>query len=122
MSLPDDTLRKILAQIQQNGIVAQKNLTLTSQQIQSKDRERRIVQITLAEVGSLDDKVNVYKGVGKMFLQVPKTEMENNLKAEEKEFSDDISSLQKKSKFFEKQFSEAQGQLRDILNSAPKQS
>jgi len=65
--------------------------------------------------------VNLYKGVGKMFMMVPRQTMEGELKAQEKELSDDINNLNKKSKFLEKQFSDAQSQLRDIFHHAPKQ-
>ncbi len=62
---------------------------------------------------------------------VPRKEMEGELKAQEKELADDIASLQKKvrmfwnntnpllndnqSKYLEKQFNDAQAQLRDIV-------
>jgi prefoldin subunit 1 len=60
--------------------------------------------------------------------------MEDNLKRQEKELTDEISSLNKKvrpyhfwwdyltssqSKYLEKQFNEAQAQLRDIVRSHP---
>jgi len=64
--------------------------------------------------------VNMYKGVGKMFVMVPRPEMEKDLKSQEKELSDDINGLNKKTKYLEKQFNNAQSQLRDIFNSAPK--
>ena len=31
-----------------------------------KERERRILQLTIAEITSLEEDVNVYRGVGKM--------------------------------------------------------
>ena len=41
--------------------------------------------------------------------------MESELKAQEKELGDDLNNLAKKSKFLEKQFNDASGQLRDIV-------
>ncbi|KAF7794354.1 hypothetical protein EIP86_005488 [Pleurotus ostreatoroseus] len=119
-TLPDDALRKILIQIQQTAIQSQRALNISKQQIAAKERERRILQLTIEEIKSLDEDVNLYKGVGKMFMQVPRPAMEKDLKAEEKELTDDLNSLNKKSKYLEKQFNDAQGQLRDIFNSAPK--
>lgn len=43
--------------------------------------------------------------------------MEEELKAEEKSIADDLSALNKKSKFLEKQYQEANSQLRDIVRS-----
>ncbi|KAE9409270.1 Prefoldin [Gymnopus androsaceus JB14] len=121
MSLPDETLRKILIQIQQTAIQSQRAHTLAAQQTSVKERERRILQLTIEEIGGIKEDVNLYKGVGKMFMMVPRKEMEKELKTQEKELSDDISSLNKKTKYLEKQFNESQAQLRDIFHHAPKQ-
>ncbi|KAI0271487.1 Prefoldin [Gloeopeniophorella convolvens] len=120
-SLSDDTLRKILNQIQQTAVQSQRALSVTRQQVAGKERERRILQLTISEIAQTQDSVNVYKGVGKMFLMVPRPVMEKDLRSQEKGLTDDISSLNKKTKYLEKQFSDAQSQLRDIFNSAPKQ-
>ncbi|PCH34094.1 Prefoldin [Wolfiporia cocos MD-104 SS10] len=115
-TLPDETLRKILVQIQQTAIQSQRALNISRQQIAAKERERRILQLTIAEISSLQGDVNLYKGVGKMFMMNPRPQMEKELKAEEKELTDDINSLTKKAKYLEKQFNDAQGQLRDIVS------
>ncbi|KAI5898796.1 Prefoldin [Schizophyllum commune H4-8] len=120
-TLPDETLRKILNQIQQTAVSSQRAFNFAQQQMAAKQRERRIVQLTIDELSQLDDDTKMYKGVGKMFLMTPRKEMESELKAQEKELGDDLNNLAKKSKFLEKQFNDASGQLRDIFNSAPKQ-
>jgi len=120
-SLSDDTLRKILVQIQQTAVQSQRALGVTRQQVANKERERRILQLTVSEIGQIEHGVNVYKGVGKMFMMVPRTTMEKDLKNQERSLTDDINSLNKKVKFLEKQFGDAQSQLRDIFNSAPRQ-
>ncbi|KAI9445405.1 Prefoldin [Lactarius indigo] len=120
-SLSDDTLRKILVQIQQTAVQSQRALSVTRQQVANKERERRILQLTVSEIGQIENSANVYKGVGKMFMMVPRTTMEKDLKNQERALTDDINSLNKKVKFLEKQFNDAQSQLRDIFNSAPRQ-
>ncbi|KAG7099866.1 hypothetical protein E1B28_001670 [Marasmius oreades] len=120
-SLPDDTLRKILLQIQQTSIQSQKAHNVSVQQTAMKEREKRILQLTIDEISGIKEDVNMYKGVGKMFMMVPRKEMEQDLKNQEKEITEDISNLNKKSKYLEKQFNEAQAQLRDIFHHAPKQ-
>lgn len=91
------------------------------QQTAAKERERRILQLTIDEIKQIEGDVNMYKGVGKMFMMVPRKTMEEELKGQEKELSDDISNLHKKSKYLEKQYNDAQSQLRDIFHHAPKQ-
>lgn len=120
-ALPDETLRKILIQIQQSAVQSQRSLNLTKQQCTAKERERRIVQLTISEISSVIHDVNLYKGVGKMFLMVPQKTMEQELEAQEKELTDEVNSLNKKSKYLEKQFNDAQARLRDIFHHAPGQ-
>ncbi|KAL4070536.1 Prefoldin [Scleroderma citrinum] len=120
-ALSDETLKKILIQIQQTAVQSQRSLNLTKQQISAKDRERRIVQLTIGELSNVGPDVNLYKGVGKMFMMVPQKSMEQELKAQEKELTDEINSLGKKSKYLEKQFNDAQAQLRDIFHHSPRQ-
>jgi len=118
--LPDDTLRKILAQIQQTAQQSSRNLSLSRAQTAQKDKERRILQLTIAEIGTFPraETVKLYKGVGKMFVNVPRDVMEKDLRNQEKELSDDIVNLNKKSKYLEKQYQEASAQLRDIFHSS----
>ncbi|KAJ7597299.1 Prefoldin [Mycena floridula] len=115
MSLSDDTLRKILVQIQQTAVQSQRALNQCNQQMGTKDRERRKLQLTYNEITQLAEDTNMYKGVGKMFMMIPRKQMEGELKSQEKELTDDINSLTKKSKYLEKQFNDAQAQLRDIV-------
>jgi prefoldin subunit 1 len=55
-----------LVQIQQTAIQSQRALNISRQQTAAKDRERRILQLTIDEINSMDKNVNMYKGVGKM--------------------------------------------------------
>ena len=60
------TLAQILVQIQQTAVQSQRALNVSKQQIAAKERERRILQLTIEEITSLQGDVNLYKGVGKM--------------------------------------------------------
>jgi Tfp pilus assembly protein PilN len=57
---------QILVQIQQTAVQSQRALNLSRQQIVAKDRERRIVQLTIDEISHMQGDVNLYKGIGKM--------------------------------------------------------
>jgi prefoldin subunit 1 len=127
---------------------------VTRAQASAKERERKILHLTIEEVRAIEVNVNMYKGVGKMcayfttcgqlqstgfvshrFMAVPRPTMEKDLKMEEKGLSDELDSLNKKvgscssrrskhrvsrvrlqSKYLEKQFNDAQSQLRDIVS------
>jgi prefoldin subunit 1 len=59
-------LLQILVQIQQTAVQSQRALNVTLQQASAKDRERRILQLTIDEISQMEGEVNLYKGVGKM--------------------------------------------------------
>lgn len=58
--------RQILNQIQTTAVQSQRALSIARQQTAAKDRERRIMQLTIDEIGHIEGDVNLYKGVGKM--------------------------------------------------------
>ena len=63
----NDPIPKILVQIQQTAVHSQRSLNVSRQQTATKERERRILQLTIDEIGLIDKDVNMYKGVGKMW-------------------------------------------------------
>ena len=133
-ALPDETLRRvsvfmhccnkssltvqlqsqILVQIQQTAVQSQRQLAVTKSTQQAKERERKILQLTIEELNGIKGDVKVYKGVGKMyvsrtqstafeltkplirFMMTPRPVLDKELKAEEKSLTDDINSLNKK--------------------------
>ncbi|KAJ3563573.1 hypothetical protein NP233_g8857 [Leucocoprinus birnbaumii] len=117
-SLPDETLRKVNIYEHLTSTLAQFEKIA---QINTKDRERKILQLTIKEISSMDEDVPLYRGVGKMFMMEPHKAMIGDLKGQEKELTDDINNLNKKAKFLEKQYKDAQAQMRDIFHHAPKQ-
>jgi prefoldin subunit 1 len=57
---------QILMQIQQTAVQSQRALSVAVQQTSVKERERRILQLTIDEIGQIQGDVNLYRGVGKM--------------------------------------------------------
>jgi prefoldin subunit 1 len=57
---------QILVQLQQTVVLSQRALAVSRQQATTKDRERRILQLTIEGISGLESDVNLYKGVGKM--------------------------------------------------------
>ncbi|WWC92634.1 uncharacterized protein L201_007593 [Kwoniella dendrophila CBS 6074] len=122
--LSDDTLRKILTQIQQQAITSQKQLSIVKAQIQSKEKEKKILNLTVRELNTVpkDESSTMYKGVGKMFIEQDRKEIDTENSTQEKSLNDEISNLTKKSKYLEKQFDEANSQLKDIFHSQQRQA
>ncbi|WVW87098.1 hypothetical protein I302_109155 [Kwoniella bestiolae CBS 10118] len=122
--LSDDTLRKILTQIQQQAIQSQKQLSLVRAQIQSKEKEKKILSLTVRELDNVprDGSGAMYKGVGKMFIEQDRKDVDSEHSAQEKQITEELSTLTKKSKYLEKQFDEANSQLKDIFHSQQRQA
>ena len=55
-------------QIKQTAIDSQRALAVTKGSLATKERERKILQLTTEEITSLSGDVNMYKGVGKMWV------------------------------------------------------
>jgi prefoldin subunit 1 len=53
-------------EIEQKSIQSSQQINVVKQQIASKKRETRILQLTANEVSSLPSDTHVYEGVGKM--------------------------------------------------------
>ncbi|WVF68319.1 hypothetical protein IAT40_003084 [Kwoniella sp. CBS 6097] len=123
-NLSDDTLRKILTQIQQQAVTSQKQLSIVKAQIASKEKERKILSLTVRELGTVptDGQSTMYKGVGKMFIEQDRKEINQEHATQEKSLSEEVSNLTKKAKYLEKQFEEANGQLKDIFHSQQRQA
>ncbi|KAG8763806.1 hypothetical protein FRC12_008399 [Ceratobasidium sp. 428] len=119
-TLPDETLRKILLQLQQTVNDSSRAISATKAQNSSKERDRRVVQLTSKEISEIPPNAGAkfYRGVGKMFVQEPRSKIEANLKNQEKELTNDIANLGKKLKYHEKQYNDSQNQLRDIFHAA----
>ncbi|KAG8769968.1 hypothetical protein FRC12_004613 [Ceratobasidium sp. 428] len=119
-TLPDETLRKILLQLQQTVNDSSRAISATKAQNSSKERDRRVVQLTSKEISEIPPNAGAkfYQGVGKMFVQEPRSKIEANLKNQEKELTNDIANLGKKLKYHEKQYNDSQNQLRDIFHAA----
>ncbi|TXT13008.1 hypothetical protein VHUM_01409 [Vanrija humicola] len=117
-NLSDDTLRKILQQIQTQAVTAQRQHSLVRAQIQSKEKERKILDLTVRELATVPQgDTRMFRGVGKMFIQQPRSEINARHEAQQKTLTTDIDALTKKAKYFERQVEEANGQLRDIVRS-----
>ncbi|KEY64981.1 hypothetical protein S7711_08221 [Stachybotrys chartarum IBT 7711] len=71
MAIPSQALQKLVREIETQAAVAEQQIGLVRSQVTSKQREQRLLRLTLGEMSSLSDESRVYEGVGKMFVSVP---------------------------------------------------
>jgi chaperonin cofactor prefoldin len=57
---------QLVREIETQALVAQQQIGLARGQITSKQREQRLVRLTLSEMADLPEDAAVYEGVGKM--------------------------------------------------------
>ncbi|KXH33876.1 prefoldin subunit [Colletotrichum nymphaeae SA-01] len=67
MSIPNQALEKLIREIESQAMVAQQQIGQARTQMTAKQREMRMVRLTLDEVSTLPPNLNVYEGVGKMY-------------------------------------------------------
>lgn len=67
-ALPEEALQKILAQMQSTLINSSRQLSMVKAQVQAKDKEATMLNLTSKELDEQgkDGNVSFYKGVGKM--------------------------------------------------------
>ncbi|KAF5663952.1 prefoldin subunit 1 [Fusarium heterosporum] len=66
MSIPNEALQKLIREIESQALVAQQQIGLARTQMNSKQREQRLIKLTMSEMASLPHDAIVYEGVGKM--------------------------------------------------------
>ncbi|KAL9092293.1 MAG: hypothetical protein Q9165_004467 [Trypethelium subeluteriae] len=110
MSIPNEALQKLLQEIEQKAAQSQQQINVVKAQIASKNRESRMVQLTLNEVDSLPDKTNVYEGVGKIDLKGKLTTQNTGLKS-------DTSNLEKKLNYLETTYKNSREHIEQLFKA-----
>ncbi|KAI8976079.1 Prefoldin [Pilobolus umbonatus] len=114
-SLSDETIRKIFVELQAKFIHSQQQTNTVKAQIQGKQRERKMAELTRQELSALDDSTKTYTPVGKMFIQSPLSAMKKQYADTINETDEKIKQLEKTQKYWERMAADAQGNLKDIL-------
>ncbi|GAA5983811.1 hypothetical protein JCM11641_005201 [Rhodosporidiobolus odoratus] len=114
----DESLRKVIIQLQSQQVDASRQLQTTRALLTARERDKKLTTLTLAEIEQLprdSNQAGLYRGVGRMFVQESRNNVENTLRSKMKEASDEVTVLEKKAKYYENEIVTAQGSLRDIL-------
>ncbi|KAI9307350.1 Prefoldin [Cunninghamella echinulata] len=114
--ISDDAIRNIFIELQAKYITSQQQVNTVKAQIQNKQRERKMAELTRRELETLESGTKTYKPVGKMFIQAPLSEMKSQYVQSVEKADEQIQQLEKSQKYWERTAAEAQGNLKDILN------
>jgi len=101
MSIPNEALQKLIQEIETQAFQAQQQIGMARSQMTSKQREQRLVKLTLSEMASLPDDANVYEGVGKMFCSLPVNDLRQKLDGQTKDLEGEVEKLGKRLLYLE---------------------
>ncbi|CAG8540560.1 8056_t:CDS:2 [Paraglomus brasilianum] len=107
MSASDQALRQALE--------SNRQLSNLKVQIASKEREKRMTELTKKELAALDSNVITYKTVGKAFFRTDLPLLVNDMDKGVEKAATEIEVLDKKKKYLERHINEAQTGLKEVL-------
>ncbi|KAK4058366.1 hypothetical protein OIO90_000524 [Microbotryomycetes sp. JL221] len=120
----DEGMQKVLIQLQQQYQDAARQLQLAKSQLTARQRDHKMTTLTLREIDALapspsttqtKDDLVCYRGVGRMFIQESRTDIQKNLESRMDEFTKEVATLDKKIKRLESEMTTAQGSIRDVI-------
>ncbi|KAI9278830.1 Prefoldin [Phascolomyces articulosus] len=114
-ALSDDAIRKVFVELQAKYVASTQQLNTVKAQIQARQRDRKMAELTRRELDTLDPDTKTYKPVGKMFVQTPLRDMKEQYVKSIKDSDEKIQQLEKSQKYWDRSASDAQSNLRDIL-------
>ncbi|KAK0383089.1 hypothetical protein NLU13_9003 [Sarocladium strictum] len=101
MSIPNEALQKLVQEIEIQAAAAQQQIGLARSQMTAKQREQRLVRLTLGEMESLPEDAVAYEGVGKMFLQLPVSELRKKLDRQTHDLATEVEKLNSRLHYLE---------------------
>lgn len=115
MSISNEALQKLLREIETNHVKSQQEISLARSQLASKQREKRLAQLTSTEISSLAPGTPLYEGVGKMFVSIPAPELKDKLESQTKQVDIDIDGLSKRLHYLETTAKNSQEHIEAML-------
>ncbi|KAK5059913.1 hypothetical protein LTR84_009796 [Exophiala bonariae] len=117
MAIPNAALQKLLQEVETQALLSQQKITQTQAELGAKRRDARLNHLTSNELKSLSKDTNVYEGVGKMFVAVPITTLNQRLTTESTTLNKDIADLEKKLHYQETTYKNSRSHIEKILQT-----
>ncbi|TQS36403.1 hypothetical protein Golomagni_03149 [Golovinomyces magnicellulatus] len=117
MSIPNQALTNLLHEIEVQATQSQQQIEVVRSQIRLKQREIRMIGLTLKEFSSLPADTNVYEGVGKMFVYSPTSKVSEKLQSQIVGLKLEVENLGKKLQYLETTYKNSRDHIDQILKS-----
>ncbi|KAI3627821.1 hypothetical protein GLX27_000496 [Malassezia furfur] len=115
--MSEDSLPVLLNTVQTRLVQSQRQLSIVRAQVNARQREAKLDELTLEQLKGLGSGTRMYEAVGKMFMQESYEDVAASLKSKQQQALEENQMLQKKQAFLEKEASEAQTHLNDLVRS-----
>ncbi|ORZ09094.1 Prefoldin [Lobosporangium transversale] len=115
MSINEQALGKLVHDLQSKLQEATRMVASVQAQIQAREREKKLSELTNKELSSLQADTVTYKSVGKMFVQEPLNDLTKELSERAKDMTKELEALDKKRIYWERNKTEAQGNLQELI-------
>ncbi|RGB43686.1 Prefoldin [Rhizophagus diaphanus] len=115
MSISDEALRKVLIELQNRLVENNRQLVTVQAQIQLKEREKRLAELTKRELSALDKDTKTYKSVGKAFIKADLSVLNKEMDDKAEKAASDLVTLEKSKKYLERNINDSQNGLREII-------
>ncbi|KAJ4151311.1 hypothetical protein LMH87_012020 [Akanthomyces muscarius] len=118
MSISNEALQKLAREIEVQAASAQQQIGIARTQIAGKQREERLVKLTLSELSGLPNETVVYEGVGKMFAAIPVTDMAQKLEGQTRDLDNEVEKLRKRLVYLETTHKNSREHIEQMLRKA----
>ncbi|PKS07854.1 hypothetical protein jhhlp_006462 [Lomentospora prolificans] len=119
MSISSTALEKLIREIETQAAAAEQQISLSRAQVSSKQREIRLLKLTLDELSVVSQPTSVYEGVGKMFVSVPSPKLCEKLSSQVKILEGDVDALGKRLTYLETTQKNSREHIDKMLKHAP---
>ncbi|TQS33281.1 hypothetical protein Golomagni_06380 [Golovinomyces magnicellulatus] len=127
MSIPNEALQKLAREIEGQALAAQQQIAIARGQISGKQREQRLVQLTLNEISDLSADATAYEGVGKItasnanvwdrFVELPVTDLRKKLDKQTKDAEADVEKLNQRLLYLETTHKNSREHIEKMLSN-----
>ncbi|WFD37635.1 uncharacterized protein MJAP1_000582 [Malassezia japonica] len=115
--MSEESLPVLLNTVQTRLVQSQRQLSIVRAQVNARQREIKLQELTLEQLKGLGPETRMYEAVGKMFMQESYDDLTSDIQRKQGSASEETDMLLKKQKFLEKQVAEAQSHLNDLVRS-----
>ncbi|CAI2180759.1 4051_t:CDS:2 [Funneliformis geosporum] len=111
MSIPDETLRKVLNELQNRLAEHKRQLSNVKVQITLKEREKRMAELTKKELSAIEKDTKTYKSIGKAFIKTDISVLDKEQDDKIAKSASDLVTLDNSKKYLERNINDL---LKDV--------